>query len=254
MKATATAQGMRIVPYTTKSFAVVGETYNHRDELKAMGGAFSKWLKIDGVNAPGWCFSLKREIQVRQWLKQVDNPRPAPKDKKAKPKATKRTATKKAATVDITELVAKEVARLMAQRQTPAAPEKPAIDCTKENVARALAGEPVSAYHWAMRHVLEWGLQPSEVSKGTGLFGYDRHGNPFGESERRSVFWMLNSKSSSADLACAEDCPEHLRSNASEQLFWDIVQDFAGPGGKSRLVEKCIELSESTVTTPECPF
>ena len=70
MKATAqqSNSGMRIIPYTPKSFAVVGDTYHVKETLKAMGGAFSKWLKVDGQHVPGWCFSLKREVQVRKFL------------------------------------------------------------------------------------------------------------------------------------------------------------------------------------------
>lgn len=261
--ATATQSGMRIVPYTPKSFAVIGDTYPHRDQLKEMGGAFSKWLKMDGQSVPGWCFSLKREVQVRQWLMQVGSPRLAPIDKKAKPKSTKpKSKAKPKGKVNVLEGMLeayldkylKKADSIAFKTEPKVLAEKIDTPCSKERIARALAGEPVSGYHWAMRHVLEWGLQPSEVGKGTGLFGYDRHGNPFGEKERRAAFWMLNSKSSSADIACAEECPEHLRSNVSEQTLWDIVTDFSGPGGKSRLVEKCLELSEGSVILPDCPF
>ena len=234
MKATATQQqGMRIIPYTPKSFAVIGDTYTHRAELKSMGGCFSKWLKIDNANVPGWCFSLKRELEVRRYLMGVESPRPAPKDKRATPKATKKAKAPKA------------VKEPTEKAETP---------CSKERVARALAGEPMSAYHWAMRHVLESGLRPSEVAAGTGLWGTNRSGMKYGESERKSVFWMLKSNATAADIACCEDCPEYLRAGASPQLFWDIVTEFAGPGGKGRMVEKCIALAESTVMTPECPF
>jgi len=260
MKATAAAQaGMRIVPYSPSSFLVVGDTFPHKDKLTSMYGAYSKHYVVDGIKTPAWCFSLKREQQVREWLMQVGIPRLAPTDKKAKPKATKKkkAAPQKAVAVEIAEMVAKEVARLMAKQQGPIeAVKAPKVEtpCSKERIARALAGEPMSAYHWAMRHVLEFGLQPSEIAKGTGLFGKDRHGNTFGESERRSIFWMLNAKSTSVDLACCEDCPEHLRSGASEQMFWDIVTEFSGPGGKGSLVERCIALSESTVVIQDCPF
>lgn len=245
--------GMKIVPYTSKSFVVVGDTYAHRAQLKEMGGMFSKWLKVDGASVPGWIFSLKRETTVRAWLLGSN---PAPKVKSAKPKATKQgKALQATLPLGLEAMVKAEVERRLGTTAQAEAPIKEDSPCCAARIARALAGEAVSANHWAMRHVLEFGLRPDDVKAGTGLWGKDRHGKAFGESERRACFWMLNSKSQAIDLVCNEDMPDWFRYDGSEELFWQVVNDFSGAGGKAALVEKCIALAESAMTMPdEFPF
>lgn len=265
MKATATQSnsGMRIIPYTPKSFAVVGDTYAVKETLKAMGGAFSKWLKVDGQHVPGWCFSLKREIQVRKFLMECGDVSPAPTvDKAVKLKAVSKTKTaskpsKKAAApgkAALDKLVAIAVAKELAKLQKATEPKvEPA--CSKERIAQALSSEPISARHWAMQHVLSNGLRPADVSNGTGLFGRDRDGKAFGESERKSMFWLLRNSAPAIDLALCEDCPEQFRSQVNANTLLDIATEFSGPGGKSRLVAECCDLafqhSESLVRSLE---
>lgn len=253
MKAAATQNGtgMRIIPYTPKSFAVVGDTYHVKETLKAMGGAFSKWLKVDGVNVPGWCFSLKREVQVRKFLMETGEVSPAPKvDKAVKPKSTtkakrKAAPSKKAAAPGKTaldKLVAIAVAKELAKLQKASEPKvEPA--CSKERIAQALSGEAVSPRHWAMQHVLSNGLRPTDVSNGTGLFGRDRHGKAFGEAERRSMIWMLRSDAPAIDLALCEDCPEQFRNQVNANTLLEVAIEFCGPGGKIRLVDESCELA-----------
>lgn len=229
---------MRIIPYTPKSFAVVGETYHVKETLKAMGGAFSKWLKVDGVNVPGWCFSLKREQQVRKFLMEAGVLSPATTtDKAAKPKATAKLKVSKKVTVagkaDISKLVAQAVAKELAKLQKATEP-KPELACSTERIHQALSSEPVSPRHWAMQHVL---------SNGTGLFGRDRDGKTFGESERKSMFWLMRNDAPALDLALCEDCPEQFRNQVDANTLLNIATEFAGPGGKSRLVAECCELA-----------
>jgi len=269
MKATATQSnsGMRIIPYTPKSFAVVGDTYHVKETLKAMGGAFSKWLKVDGVNVPGWCFSLKREVQVRKFLMECGDISPAPTpDKAVKPKSTtkakrKAAPSKKAAAPGKTaldKLVAIAVAKELAKLQKATEPKvEPA--CSKERISQALSGEAVSPRHWAMRHVLQFGLRPDDVSKGTGLFGRDRDDKAFGNSERRSMIWMLRSDAPAVDQALCEDCPEYFRASVDADILFAVVTEFSGPGGKSNLVNECCQLadghSEALVRSlPNFPF
>ena len=253
MKATAqqSNSGMRIIPYTPKSFAVVGDTYHVKETLKAMGGAFSRWLKVDGVNVPGWCFSLKREVQVRKFLMETGEVSPAPTvDKAVKPKSTtkakRKAAPSKKATAPgksaLDKLVAIAVAKELAKLQKATEP-KVEPSCSKERISQALASEPISARHWAMQHVLANGLQPIEVSKGTGLFGRDRDGKIFGESERKSMFWLLRNGAPAIDTSLCEDCPEQFRNQVDADTLLSIATEFSGPGGKSRLVDECCELA-----------
>ena len=242
---------MRIIPYTPKSFAVVGDTYHVKETLKAMGGAFSKWLKVDGQHVPGWCFSLKREVQVRKFLMETGEVSPAPTvDKAVKPKAVSKAKTaskpsKKAAAPGKTaldKLVAIAVAKELAKLQKATEP-KVEPSCSKERISQALASEPVSPRHWAMQHVLSNGLRPTDVSNGTGLFGRDRDGKAFGESERRSMIWMLRADAPAIDTSLCEDCPEGFRNQVDADTLLSIATEFSGPGGKSRLVAECCELA-----------
>lgn len=232
----AQAKQWEIVPHTPgTSFAVIGDMGKHREYFTACYGVWNESRR-------GWVFSLKREKQIRAYLDAVETPRQAPHERKQAPQPTQKPAKRGKAKPGKQPKTAKAVV------------EKAESACSKERIARALAGEPVSGYHWAMRHVLESGLRPQDVSRGTGLFGRDKNGKAFGETERRAMFWLLNSKSTPIDLAICEDCPEHLRSSVDENTFWGIVSDFSGAGGKSNLVAKCIQLSENSVVLPDCPF
>ncbi len=253
MKATAqqSNSGMRIIPYTPKSFAVVGDTYHVKETLKAMGGAFSKWLKVDGQHVPGWCFSLKREVQVRKFLMETGEVSPAPTvDKAIKPKSTtkakRKAAPSKKATAPgktaLDKLVAIAVAKELAKLQKATEP-KVEPSCSKERISQALASEPISARHWAMQHVLSNGLRPTDVSNGTGLFGRDHHGKAFGESERRSMIWMLRADAPAIDTSLCEDCPDQFRNQVDADTLLSIATEFSGPGGKSRLVDECCQLA-----------
>lgn len=47
---------VQIVTYSEKSFAVIGDTYKHKDKLSELGGTYNKFLKC----GKGWIFSNKR--------------------------------------------------------------------------------------------------------------------------------------------------------------------------------------------------
>lgn len=56
---------MKIVPYSDKSFAVVGEqTILYRDELLELGGTYNPHLKC----GKGWIFSNKHTDDVKNFL------------------------------------------------------------------------------------------------------------------------------------------------------------------------------------------
>ena len=56
------------VDYSNKSFAVFGDTKPIKEELKAMGGRFNKYLKHDGVTKAGWIFPLKDRADVEELI------------------------------------------------------------------------------------------------------------------------------------------------------------------------------------------
>ena len=176
---------------------------------------------------------------------------PAPKvDKAVKPKSTtkakRKAAPSKKATAPgksaLDKLVAIAVAKELAKLQKATEP-KVEPSCSKERISQALAGEAASPRHWAMQHVLSNGLRPTDVSNGTGLFGRDRDGKAFGESERRSMIWMLRADAPAIDTSLCEDCPEQFRNQVDADTLLSIATEFSGPGGKSRLVAECCELA-----------
>lgn len=53
-------EGVRIVAYSDRALAVVGDTKPLRDTLKSLGGRFNAGLTVDGVRRAGWVFSRNR--------------------------------------------------------------------------------------------------------------------------------------------------------------------------------------------------
>ena len=54
--------------YSDKRFAIYGNTKKYKDMLKALGGKFNKYLKIDGETKIGWIFSKKAQEKVMDFV------------------------------------------------------------------------------------------------------------------------------------------------------------------------------------------
>jgi hypothetical protein len=63
---------MNIEDYTEKSFVVFGETKNHKETMKEMGGKYNSNLKV----GPGWVFSKSNKEKVEEWLNSVSISKP----------------------------------------------------------------------------------------------------------------------------------------------------------------------------------
>jgi len=125
--------------------------------------------------------------------------------------------------------------------------EKPA-----PKVADLLKAEATSARHLAMMHLLAGGgLHPDCISKYLGAFGRDRYGKAFGNDERKSMIWMLNGTQLPVDqlaLSLAQDtffAPENI-----QDALLECVNDYAGTGGKVRMMEEMAKLADSDF----CPW
>ena len=59
---------IRLVEYSDLAIAVIGNTYEIKDELKAIGGKFNKFLTIDGNKQAGWIFSKAKWADVSDCL------------------------------------------------------------------------------------------------------------------------------------------------------------------------------------------
>lgn len=62
--------GIRIVKYTDKSFAVIGDTRHLKEEMKKNWGSFCSGLKVDGESVKGWVFSNKRLEDIKKLIAQ----------------------------------------------------------------------------------------------------------------------------------------------------------------------------------------
>ena len=59
--------------YSEKSFAVYGNTREHKDTLKALGGKFNKYLKIDGERKVGWIFNKQKQENVVEFIMKANS-------------------------------------------------------------------------------------------------------------------------------------------------------------------------------------
>ena len=57
--------GLKIVDYSEKSFAVIGDTKPVKEQLKQLGGAWNRGLTCGA----GWIFSNKARERVEEFIK-----------------------------------------------------------------------------------------------------------------------------------------------------------------------------------------
>ena len=60
---------MEIIDYSNKSFAVIGDTYQYKDELKELGGKWNSEL----LCGKGWIFPLSRKEEVVRFIKNISS-------------------------------------------------------------------------------------------------------------------------------------------------------------------------------------
>lgn len=71
---------MEIIPYTEKSFILVGsDTKNYKEKLKQMGGTYGTYWKdrVTGQNFPGWMFNINKMPEIGEFLRNPDTYQPA---------------------------------------------------------------------------------------------------------------------------------------------------------------------------------
>lgn len=61
-------ENCEIVDYTEKSCAVIGETKDHKENLKKLGCKFNNNLNINGEKVPGWIFSKKNKEDISSFI------------------------------------------------------------------------------------------------------------------------------------------------------------------------------------------
>lgn len=59
---------MKIVDYSEHSIVVIGDTKEHKEQLKQLGGKYNPKLTISGEKVIGWVFSNKNKDSVIKFL------------------------------------------------------------------------------------------------------------------------------------------------------------------------------------------
>lgn len=63
-EATIILNDVKMVDYSEKAIAVIGNTYEIKDELKELGGRFNRFLTVEGVKVAGWVFSKGKSDEI----------------------------------------------------------------------------------------------------------------------------------------------------------------------------------------------
>lgn len=63
---------IRMVDYTERSIAVIGNTYEIKDKIMELGGKFNKFLNIDNNKVAGWIFPKTKEDAVANLLAEYE--------------------------------------------------------------------------------------------------------------------------------------------------------------------------------------
>ena len=58
-------QDIRLVKYSEKSIAVLGNSRNFKDNLKVLGGRYNTSLNYEGNVQSGWIFNIDKEEQIK---------------------------------------------------------------------------------------------------------------------------------------------------------------------------------------------
>ena len=67
-EATIILNDVKLVDYSEKAVAVIGNTYEIKDELKELGGRFNRFLTVEGSKVAGWVFSKGKADEIADFL------------------------------------------------------------------------------------------------------------------------------------------------------------------------------------------
>jgi hypothetical protein len=62
---------LKVVQYSEQSVALIGDTFNIRDEIKKIGGVFNKSLSVDNNRVPGWIFPNGKKADLEDLVKRT---------------------------------------------------------------------------------------------------------------------------------------------------------------------------------------
>ena len=62
---------LRIVDYSEKAIALLGDTFSMKDEIKQLGGTFNKNLNIDNTKVAGWIIQKTKKSAIEELLTKI---------------------------------------------------------------------------------------------------------------------------------------------------------------------------------------
>ena len=62
---------LRIVDYSEKAIALLGDTFSIKDEIKQLGGTFNKNLNIDNTKVSGWIIQKNKKSELEELIKKT---------------------------------------------------------------------------------------------------------------------------------------------------------------------------------------
>lgn len=63
---------IEVVDYSERAYAVFGNTYDIKDELKEIGASYNKWLKYGSGKKPGWIIGKRKKAELEKIIGQFD--------------------------------------------------------------------------------------------------------------------------------------------------------------------------------------
>ena len=62
---------LRVVNYSEKVVALIGDTFSIKDEIKKLGGTFNKSLSIENTKVSGWIFPSNKKQEIESFIKSI---------------------------------------------------------------------------------------------------------------------------------------------------------------------------------------
>ncbi len=60
---------LRVINYSEKAVALIGDTFAVKDEIKKLGGTFNKSLSIENTKVSGWIFPSNKKQEIESFIK-----------------------------------------------------------------------------------------------------------------------------------------------------------------------------------------
>lgn len=57
---------VEVVDYSERAYAVFGNTYDIKDQLKEIGASYNKWLKYGNDKKPGWIIGKRKKVELEK--------------------------------------------------------------------------------------------------------------------------------------------------------------------------------------------